>query len=196
MEKLDIEGSLVKLEVISTEHQADLREAVQDGNLWNLWFTSAPTPDSIENYINKAIQENAAGVSIVFAVRHKRHNKIIGTTRFMNIEATHKRLEIGTTWYAKSYQRTGVNTECKYLLLTHAFEHLQCVAVEFRTHWHNFASRKAIERLGAKQDGILRNHRIDTTTGCLRDTVVFSILNSEWNTVKKSLIYKMNKKYE
>ncbi len=194
LKKLEIEKSIIKLEVLNLTHISELTEAVKDGNLWELWYTSAPEPKNIEAYITKAIQDYEKGVSLAFAVRHKKSNKIIGTTRYMNVDAAHKRLEIGTTWYANTYQGTGVNTECKYLLLAHAFEVLECIAVEFRTHIHNLKSRKAIERLGAKQDGILRNHKIDAT-GCLRDTVVFSILNSEWKTVKKSLEYKMDKQY-
>ncbi|WP_040396135.1 GNAT family N-acetyltransferase [Aquimarina agarilytica] len=195
LKKLDIDGSLLRLEVVSLEHQQELTDAVKDGNLWELWYTSVPKPENMEDYIKKAIQEYKDGVSLTFVVRHQLNHKIVGSTRYMNIELSHKRLEIGTTWYAKSYQRTGVNTECKYLLLTHAFEQLDCIAVEFRTHIHNLASRKAIENLGAKQDGILRNHKIDAT-GCLRDTVVFSIINAEWPTVKKSLEFKMKKKYQ
>ncbi len=194
LKKLDIERSIVKLEVLNLKHTLELTDAVKDGNLWQLWYTSAPEPKNIEAYIKKAMHDYEKGISLAFAVKHKESNKIIGTTRYMNVDTTHKRLEIGTTWYAKSYQATGVNTECKYLLLYHAFEVLECIAVEFRTHFHNLKSRKAIERLGAKQDGILRNHKIDAT-GCIRDTVVFSILNSEWETVKKSLEYKMDEQY-
>ena len=118
--------------------------------------------------------------------------KIIGSTRYCNADMLNKRVEIGYTWYAKSFQRTGINTECKYLLLRHAFEALESIAVEFRTHWHNQASRAAIARLGAKQDGILRNHQKNTQGG-YRDTVVFSIIDQEWPGVKKGLEYKMNK---
>ena len=120
---------------------------------------------------------------------------MLGTTRFMNVDSKNKRVEIGSTWYSKSVHRSGVNTECKYLLLRYAFETLDCIAVEFRTHWHNTQSRQAIAGLGAKQDGVLRNHIIDKA-GCLRDTVIFSILNSEWNTVKYALEFKMNVKYQ
>lgn len=122
----------------------------------------------------------------------KSTGKIIGTTRYCNIDVPNKRLEIGYTWYAKSYQKTGVNKACKYLLLQHAFEKLNAIAVEFRTHWHNHPSRTAILKLGAKQDGILRSHRIQAD-GSLRDTVVFSIIQPEWTTVKKSLEFQMHK---
>jgi RimJ/RimL family protein N-acetyltransferase len=119
-------------------------------------------------------------------------NAIIGSTRYCNVDADNKRLEIGYTWYAKSYQRTNVNTTCKLLLLRHAFEKLGAIAVEFRTNWFNYASRKAITRLGAKQDGVLRNHRL-SADGTLRDTVVYSIIQSEWPTVKKSLLFEIEK---
>ena len=121
-------------------------------------------------------------------------NTIVGTTRYLNVDAKNKRVEIGATWYSKKVQRTGINTECKYILLKYAFENLNCIAVEFRTHFHNHPSRNAILRLGAKQDGILRNHRVDEH-GNLRDTVVFSILDSEWKTVKTSLEFKMTRSY-
>jgi RimJ/RimL family protein N-acetyltransferase len=129
-----------------------------------------------------------------FVVREKETGKVIGSTRYCNVDEVNQRLEIGYTWYAKSYQRTSVNTECKYLLLTHAFEKLDAIAVEFRTHWHNHASRAAIARLGAKLDGVLRNHQ-KSADGVYRDTVVFSIINLEWPVVKKSLEYKLSKTY-
>jgi RimJ/RimL family protein N-acetyltransferase len=189
-----LENDLVRLELLQPKHRDGLRVAVQDGELWQLWYTSPPPPSTIATYIEKAMQEYEADRSLPFAIVHKPSGKIIGSTRYMNAVAANKRLEIGTTWYAKSYQRTGVNTNCKFLLLQYAFEQLECIAVELRTHFHNFPSRAAIARLGAKQDGILRNHSIDPT-GCIRDTVVFSILNSEWQTIKKSLLFKMNKSY-
>src|SRR5690606_26803768 len=151
-------------------------------------------PENVEAYIQKAVQEYDSDNSLPFVIIDKKSNKVIGTTRYMNAVEAHKRLEIGTTWYSKSYQRTGANTECKYLLLKYAFEQLNCIAVEFRTNWHNIQSRNAILGLGAKQDGVLRNHLIDET-GCLRDTVVFSILNTEWKMVKKSLEFKMKRTY-
>lgn len=185
---------MVTIEPLNIEHAAGLTEAVSDGNLWELWYTSTPTPDNVARYIHKALQDYESDVSLPFAIMSKETKKVIGTTRFMNVAPTHRRVEIGSTWYAKSHQRTGVNTECKYLLLRYAFESLHCIAVEFRTHWHNIQSRNAIARLGAKQDGVLRNHQIDPY-GCLRDTVVFSIIDSEWKTVKTSLEFKMKKGY-
>ncbi len=192
LNEIDIKGNLVELKPLNLAHTQELTEAVKDGELWNLWYTSAPEPQNVKDYIETALTEFQSDTSLPFVVIRKHDNKVVGTTRYMHADSKNKRLEIGTTWYSKSAQRTGINTECKYLLLQYAFESLECIAVEFRTHFHNHQSRKAIERIGAKQDGILRNHSIDKTH-CLRDTVVFSILNSEWATVKKSLAYKMNK---
>lgn len=194
LKNIQMDGSSVFIEPLSLKHVDGLKMAVKDGNLWELWYTSAPEPENVQGFIEKALLEYDTGVSQPFVIIRKKDSKIVGTTRYMNVDSESKRLEIGHTWYSKSAQRTAINTECKYLLLQHAFENLECIAVEFRTHWHNMPSRNAIERLGAKLDGVLRNHKIDKY-GCLRDTVVFSILNSEWNTVKKSLEFKMNKKY-
>lgn len=194
LNEIQFQGNLVLLEILSTKHIESLTEAVKDGELWNLWYTSAPEPENVKKYIEIAISEFKNDKSLPFVIIRKSDTKVIGTTRFMNADSQNKRVEIGTTWYSKSAQRTGVNTECKYLLLKYAFEILECIAVEFRTHIHNNQSRDAIARLGAKQDGILRNHKIDKS-GYLRDTIVFSIINSEWNTVSKSLEYRMNKKY-
>lgn len=194
LNEIQLQGKTVLLEMLSLNHTEQLTEAVKDGELWNLWYTSAPEPENVHHYIETALLEFKNGTALPFAIIRKKDNKVIGTTRFMNVDSKNKRVEIGTTWYSKSTQRTGVNTECKYLLLNYAFEKLDCIAVEFRTHIHNNQSRNAIARLGAKQDGILRNHSIDKS-GCLRDTVVFSIINSEWNTVKQALEFKMNKVY-
>lgn len=179
----------VQLVPLESAHKAGLLEAASDGELWNLWFTSVPNEKSIDGYLAFALEEQEKQRALPFTIFVG--DKIVGSTRYCNAEPNHRRLEIGYTWYAKEYQKTGVNTTCKYLLLEHAFEKLNCIAIEFRTHWYNEASRKAIARLGAKQDGVLRNHRLDKD-GCLRDTVVFSIIKEEWNTVKKSLEYKMN----
>ena len=189
-----LEGNLVKLIPLQKSHKNDLLEAASDGSLWELWFTSVPSENNIDAYLKAALSAQEQGSALPWAVVEKSTDKIIGSTRYLNVEAPHKRLEIGATWYAQRVQRTGINTECKYLLLQHAFETLHAIAVEFRTHAHNLASRNAILRLGAKQEGILRNHRIDPQ-GNYRDTVVFSILESEWPTVKYSLEYRMNRKY-
>ncbi len=187
-----LEGKLVQLIPLEKNHKEALLKTASDGQLWNLWYTSIPNKKTIDQYIDTALQQATNQTSIPFAVFHKASNSIIGTTRYCNIDVANFRLEIGYTWYAKSFQKTGVNTECKYLLLQNAFENFKTIAVEFRTHWHNHPSRNAILRLGAKQDGVLRNHRIDQE-GCMRDTVVFSITQAEWKVVKKSLEFKMNK---
>ena len=187
-----LEGEKVSLIPLEMIHKEDLVSAAKDGNLWELWYTSVPSANTVDQYITTALDQLDNKSSIPFAVLDKASNKIIGSTRYCNIDTAHRRLEIGYTWYAKSYQRTGVNTECKYLLLENAFENLGTIAVEFRTHWSNHRSRNAIMRLGAKQDGVLRNHRIDKE-GNLRDTVVFSIIQSEWNTIKKSLEFEMQR---
>ena len=184
-------GKIVTLISLKREHTNALIEASSDGELWNLWYTSVPNTKTIDAYLDKAFSDQEVGSALLFAVVDNATQKIIGTTRYCNADNLNHRVEIGYTWYAKSYQRTGVNTECKYLLLTHAFETLNSIAVEFRTHWHNQASRTAIARLGAKQDGVLRNHQ-KNAEGVYRDTVVFSIIDQEWPTVKKNLEYKMS----
>ena len=191
---IQLEGELVKLVPLQKTHKVDLAFAASDGKLWELWYTAVPSPKTIDTYIETALSEQASGKALPFAIINKKTNTIVGTTRYLNVDAKNKRVEIGATWYSKKVQRTGINTECKYILLKYAFENLNCIAVEFRTHFHNHPSRNAILRLGAKQDGILRNHRVDEQ-GNLRDTVVFSILNSEWKTVKTSLEFKMTRSY-
>lgn len=187
-----LEQGDIKIVPLKSIHRDGLLEAAKDGKLWELWYTTVPDSETLENYVKTALDEKAKKTSLPFVVIHKSSKKIIGATRYMNIDLNNRRLEIGHTWYAASYQRTGTNTTCKFLLLQHAFENLDAVAVEFRTHFFNHKSRAAIERLGAKQDGILRNHRIDKN-GLLRDTVVYSILHSEWPVVKKSLQHKLKK---
>jgi RimJ/RimL family protein N-acetyltransferase len=173
------------------EHVPALIEAATDGELWKLWYTFIPDAESTEKYVNEALSAQHDGTALPFVVFHHESQRIIGTTRFCHVDNQQQRVEVGYTWYAKSFQKTAVNTECKYLLLSHAFETLQAIAVEFRTHWHNHASRAAIARLGAKQDGVLRNHQ-KNADGSYRDTVVFSIIDHEWLIVKKSLQHKMN----
>src|SRR5690606_41330125 len=157
-----------------------------------LWCTAVPIPADMDSYLDTAVAERGGGVCLPFAVIDKQTDTWVGCTRYMDVEAGQKRLEIWSTWYAKRVQRTGLNTECKYLLLQHAFETLGCIAVEFRTHFHNRPSREAILRLGAKQDGILRNHRVDER-GNLRDTVVFSIIDSEWRPDRTGLEFRMGR---
>ena len=181
-----LEGKEVQLIPLRKTHRDGLIKAASDGELWKLWFTSVPSEETIDMYLQTAIHEQEAGRALPFTILDKKTNTIIGSTRYCNVTPSQKRLEIGYTWYAKSYQRTAKNTETKLLLLTHAFEDLQSIAVEFRTHHKNEASRNAIARLGAKQDGILRQHQL-LKDGSYRDTVVFSILNIEWKTVKQNL---------
>ena len=182
-------GRHVQLEPLTRAHADGLRTAAADGELWTLWYTSVPTPEATEAYIDAALAAQAEGRALPFVVRDA-SGDIVGSTRFGNIEATHRRVEIGWTWYARRVQRTALNTEAKRLLLTHAFETMDCNVVQFCTHWHNLASRAAIARLGAKQDGVLRNHMI-MPDGGTRDTVVFSIIASEWPAVRQGLDHRL-----
>lgn len=182
----DLENEFVRLVRLSPEHEAGLIEAVRDGALWRLWYTNIPAPDGMGAEIARRLALGVAGTMIPFTVIDRRSGAVAGMTTYMNIEAAHRRLEIGSTWYRVSAQGSGLNVACKRLLLGHAFEALGCVAVEFRTHFFNQRSRRAIERLGAKQDGILRAHRI-LEDGSLRDTVVYSIVASEWPAVRRHL---------
>lgn len=172
LEEVELTGKNVKLVPLRTSHKEALLEAAGDGALWKLWYTSVPSSENIEHYLEAAFSEQKKGSSLPFVVFNQKTKKVIGTTRYMNVNSQNRRLEIGSTWYSKNSQRTGINTECKHLLLQYAFEKLNCIAVEFRTNWFNYRSRNAILRLGAKQDGVLRSHRVDAN-GTLRDTVVF-----------------------
>jgi N-acetyltransferase len=192
IEPITLTGSIVTLEPLALEHLGGIKEAVKDGELWKLWFTHVPSPDTAEAAIKTALELREDKGWMPFVVREKGTDKIIGSTRYCNVDEVNQRVEIGYTWYSQSYQRTAVNTECKYLLLSHAFETLDAIAVELRTHWHNHKSRAAIARLGAKQDGVLRNHQ-KSADGLYRDTVVFSIINHEWPVVKKSLLSKLGR---
>lgn len=185
-----LEGDTIALLPLDASHQDALLTAAKDGILWELWYTSVPSSATINNYLDKALAEKENGQAYPFVVFHKKTKQIIGSTRYYNLQPEHHRLEIGYTWYAKSYQRTRVNTECKYLLLQYAFEIKHCIAVQFMTDWHNIASRNAIARLGAHQDGLLRNHRLNSD-GSYRDSVVFSITENEWSGVKKNLTQKL-----
>ncbi|WP_022884329.1 GNAT family N-acetyltransferase [Glaciibacter superstes] len=183
-------GELVTLEPLEEDHHDGLVEAVQDGRLWELWYTSVPTPEGMRDEIERRLTLQSAGAMLPFTVRRNDTGQVCGMTTFMHIDPVTPHLEIGSTWTAASAQCTGINTENKLLLLTHAFEVLGCAAVDFCTHWLNQQSRAAIARLGAKQDGILRNHR-RMPDGTLRDTVVFSIIESEWPAVKSGLRHKL-----
>jgi RimJ/RimL family protein N-acetyltransferase len=189
-EPVTLAGQRVVLEPLRAGHADDLVAAATDGELWKLWYTSVAAPDRMGADIERRLASQRAGSMLPFAVIHPLTGKAVGMTTYMNIDAVHRRVEIGSTWYAKSVQRTGLNTEAKLLLLGHAFETLDCIAVEFRTGFFNFASRRAIERLGAKQDGILRSHQ-RYADGSLRDTVVFSIVAHEWPAVKRHLQLKL-----
>jgi RimJ/RimL family protein N-acetyltransferase len=181
-----LDGDHVRLEPLAPEHADGLTEAIADGGLDALWYTIVPPPSAVGAWIEAALAQLDDGRALPFAVRRKRDGRVVGSTRYMNVEPVQRRLEIGTTFYAASVQRSALNTECKRLLLAHAFERLHCLAVEFRTHWFNQRSREAIARLGAKQDGVLRNHQ-RLPDGSLRDTVVFSIIDSEWPAVNRHL---------
>lgn len=189
---ITLEGPRARLEPLSLAHHDGLAEAVKDGELWKLWYTSIPSPENMQTEIERRLGLQAAGSMLPFTVMDSA-GRIAGMTTFMNADAANRRVEIGSTWYATRVQRTPLNTQCKLLLLTHAFEKLNCIAVEFRTHFFNHQSRRGIERLGAKLDGILRSHQI-APNGTLRDTVVYSIIASEWPTVKAHLTYQLNEK--
>jgi N-acetyltransferase len=188
-------GQHVALVPLDGDFHDDLVEAVKDGELWKLWYTMIPSPEDMRSEIQRRLRFQGAGTMRPFVVVDLRkdtatHGKAVGMTTFMNIDGANRRVEIGSTWYAKSVQRTVINTESKLMLLTHAFVALDCIAVEFRTHVFNEQSRAAIERIGAKLDGILRNHQINThpdALGSLRDTCVYSITQSEWPAVEAHL---------
>jgi len=188
LENIKLSGALVTLEPLDMAHVEPLQAAVRDGEFWKLWFARVPAPEQMAGYVTAAIADAKKG-NIAFAVRLKETNRIVGTTRFYNVDESNRRPMLGYTWYAKSVCRTGVNSETKLLLLQHVFEQKDAIAVEFRTHFFNQASRTSIERLGAKQDGILRSHQI-MPDGSIRDTVVYSILRHEWPAVKDNLLSK------
>ncbi|TFV91277.1 GNAT family protein [Blastococcus sp. CT_GayMR16] len=190
LEPVTLAGDVVTLEPLHPDHHDELVSAASDGRLWELWYTSVPSPQTMAADIDARLAMQAAGSMLPFVVRRAGDGKVVGATTYCNAEATVPRVEIGYTWTAASAQRTGVNAASKLLLLTHAFEVLGCRAVEFRTHWHNQQSRAAITRLGAKQDGVLRNHR-RMPDGSLRDTVVFSIVDSEWPAVRNGLRHRL-----
>ncbi|HJV52700.1 MAG TPA: GNAT family protein [Noviherbaspirillum sp.] len=192
VETVTLQGLHATLEPLALSHARGIRLAVADGDLWKLWFTTVPSPEGVRTYIEQLLAQRKQGQAFAFAVRDNTSGKIVGGTRYLNIDAANRRLEIGGTWYAQSVQRTGINTECKLMLLAHAFETLDCIAVEFRTDWFNKRSQSAIERLGAKRDGVLRNHII-MPDGRVRDSVVYSIIKSEWPGVKTNLQHKLNR---
>jgi RimJ/RimL family protein N-acetyltransferase len=179
-------NAAVALEPLLRHHAVSLADAAADGELWNLWYTSVPKPESVGSYIEKALLAQAAGHELPFVIRLRESGRVVGSTRYLHIVEEHKRLEIGSTWIAKSFQGTVVNSATKLLLLEHAFGELSMNRVEFLTHARNAQSRAALLKLGASQEGILRHHKV-LPDGSLRDSVVFSILASEWPAVREIL---------
>jgi RimJ/RimL family protein N-acetyltransferase len=192
LETVTLSGQHVRLVPLSPEHHDGLVEAVRDGELWKLWYTTVPPPERMRAEIERRLALQESGSRLQFTVLDAASGEVIGLTSYLHIDAPNRRLEIGATWYRASRQRSGVNTECKLLLLAHAFDAKTCIAVEFRTHMLNRQSRAGIERLGAKLDGILRNQMI-MANGTLRDTCVYSIIASEWPTVKAHLTWQLAK---
>jgi RimJ/RimL family protein N-acetyltransferase len=206
LEPVTLRSGRVTLEPLELRHEADLIEAVRDGELWRLWYTAVPSPDGMRAEIERRLGLQAAGAMLPFAVIDSGQGtdqgagravgqavgQAVGMTTYMNVDAANRRVEIGSTWYRKSVQRSDLNTRCKRLLLGHAFETLGCIAVEFRTHFFNRQSRAGIERLGAKLDGILRSHQVGPN-GTLRDTCVYSIIATEWPTVKAHLEFQLTR---
>ena len=189
---ITLSGVHARLEPLSRAHADDLRAAVADGELWRLWYTAVPTPEGMDAEIERRLGLQRAGSMLPFCVIDPATGKAVGMTTFMNIDAAAKRVEIGSTWYRRAVQRSPLNTECKLMLLRHAFEALDCIAVEFRTHFFNGPSRRAIERVGAKMDGILRNHS-RAADGTLRDTCVYSVIASEWPAVHSHLQWQIER---
>jgi len=190
-EDVTLRGRHASLEPLAPEHAEGLAQASADGEVWRLWYTRVPKPEEVPAEIERRLQLKASGMMHPFAVRDAA-GRLVGMTTYCNIDAVSPRVEIGYTWYAKSVQRTALNTECKLMLLRHAFETLGCIAVEFRTNQFNYASRRAIERLGAKLDGVLRAHS-KNPDGSLRDTYVFSITAAEWPAVRTHLTWQLER---
>jgi RimJ/RimL family protein N-acetyltransferase len=188
---ITLRGEHACLVPLAADHEAALADATRDGELWRLWYTAVPSPEGMAAEIGRRLKLQSAGSMLPFTVLDAAGTPV-GMTTYMNIDAVHRRVEIGSTWYARHVQRSPLNTECKRLLLAHAFDTLGCIAVEFRTHRLNTQSRRAIERLGAQLDGILRAHQ-RAADGSLRDTAVYSITAAEWPTVKAHLTWQLVK---
>ena len=186
-----LQGLHATLEPLSLDHTQGLSEAVRDGELWKLWYTNVPSPDGMRAEIERRLALQSSGSMLPFT-SFDAGGRAVGMTTYMNVDAAHRRLEIGSTWTAQRMQRGPFNTECKLLLLGHAFDALGCIAVEFRTHFFNQQSRRAIERLGARLDGILRNHQ-RAANGTLRDTCVYSITQAEWSAVQAHLRWQLER---
>ena len=190
---ITLEGHGVRLEPLRPDHAADLVPAASDGNLWELWFTSVPSPEQAATYVADALAGQQAGHMLPWAVRELTSNTIVGSTRYHDIVPAVDRVEIGYTWYAGRWQRSHVNTACKLLLLTHAFETLGCKVVGLRTDNFNFTSQRAILALGAHLDGVLRHHQA-RRDGTVRNSMMYSILIDEWPDVKRHLALRMARK--
>ncbi len=188
----ELTGHGVRLEPLNETHARALREAASDGNLWELWFTAVPEPDKVESYIQTALDGQRAGHMLPWVVREVSSGKVVGSTRYHDIVAAVDRVEIGYTWYGKSWQRTHVNTACKLLLFQHAFETVGCGVVGLRTDNFNFTSQRAIERLGARKDGVIRHHQA-RRDGSVRDSVMYSVLATEWSDVKRHLVLRLHR---
>lgn len=186
-----LQGANSALIPLSVEHLPGLQQATGDGELWRLWYTAVPSPEGMAAEIERRLELQAKGSMLPFTVLDA-DGRVAGMTSYMNVDATHRRVEIGSTWYARRVQRSALNTECKLMLLRHAFEALHCIAVEFRTHRLNTQSRRAIERLGAQLDGMLRSHQV-SANGSLRDTAVYSIVAAEWPAVRAHLRFQLDK---
>ncbi|MCF3479054.1 GNAT family protein [Stenotrophomonas sp. BSUC-16] len=185
-----LRGQHVALQPLQLEHVPGLRAALEGSGLDQLWYTQVPSPQQVEHYVQAALQAHAEGKVLPFVIRDAAGD-IIGSTRFYDMDASVPKLSLGYTWYTPRVQRTGANTEAKLLLLQHAFEAMGCISVVLETSWFNVTSRTAIARLGAKQDGVLRNHKRHAD-GTPRDTVIFSIIDAEWQGVKRHLQYRLD----
>ena len=192
LEPVTLRTSRATLAPLDPSHHDGLVEAVNDGEVWKLWYTRVPSPSEMGLEIDRRIGLRKAGGMLPFTIFDNASGRVAGMTTYMNVDASNRRVEIGSTWYRTSVRRTSLNTECKLALLTHAFDTLDCIAVEFRTHFFNTASRRAIERLGAKLDGILRSHQ-RLADGSLRDTCVYSIIAGEWPSVRNHLQWQLER---
>ncbi len=192
LQPIELQGHGVRLEPLTVGHEGDLRTAASDGRLWELWFTAIPEPDKVDAYIAAALEGQQAGHMLPWVVRDVASGQVIGSTRYHDIVPAVDRVEIGYTWYAKSWQRTHVNSACKLLLFQHAFEKVGCAVVGLRTDNFNFASQRAIERLGAKKDGVIRHHQA-RRDGTVRDSVMYSVLATEWSDVKRHLLLRLSR---
>lgn len=192
LQPIALEGHGVHLEPLAAGHEDALRAAASDGRLWELWFTSVPEPEKVDSYISAALEGQEAGHMLPWVVRELTNGQVVGTTRYHDIVPAVGRVEIGWTWYARSWQQTHVNTACKLLLFQHAFDTVGCGVVGLRTDNFNFASQRAIERLGAKKDGVIRHHQA-RRDGTVRDSVMYSVLATEWSDVKRHLLLRLSR---